>query len=197
VATPDHGLIACHDCDLLQRDVVPPPGGTAACPRCGAIHYRYHPYNRQRALALAIAAAILFLIANLFPIVGIEAQGNRNSTTLLGAVHTLWHEDMPLVAALVLVTTVLAPAFELVLVIWLLMVPRPAPLPLRLVLMMQPWRMVEVFMLGLLVSVVKLSHLASIEAGVALWAFAALLPLFALLTTTFNPRDLWASMASR
>lgn len=190
-------LIACHDCDLLQRDITPPPGGTVVCPRCGAIHYRYHPYNRERALALAVAAAILFLIANLFPIVGIESQGNRNSTTLLGAVHTLWHDGMPLVAGLVLVTTVLAPAFELALVIGLLVTPRPAPLPLRLVLMMQPWRMVEVFMLGLLVSVVKLSHLASIEPGAALWAFAALLPLFALLTATFNPRDLWTSMATR
>jgi paraquat-inducible protein A len=190
-------LIACHDCDLLQRDITPPPGGTVVCPRCGAAHYRYHPYNRDRALALAIAAAILFLIANLFPIVGIETQGNRNSTTLLGAVHTLWHHGMPLVAGLVLITTVLAPAFELALVIWLLLTPRPTPLPLRLVLSMQPWRMVEVFMLGLLVSVVKLSHLASIEPGPALWAFAALLPLFAMLTTTFNPRDLWTSMGTQ
>lgn len=189
--TSDTPLIACHDCDLLQREVIPPRGAVAVCPRCGAEVARGARYTHQHALALCFATVIVFIIANLFPIIGIESQGNRNASTLLGAVHTLWHDKMPIVAGLVFVTTFLAPAVELALLIWLLSSTRPSPLGLRIVLATQPWRMIEVFMLGLLVSVVKLSHLATIVPGVALWCFAAMLPLFALITTNFNLRDLW------
>lgn len=190
-------LIACHDCDLLQREATPPPGGVASCPRCGAIHYRNTVKNRERSLALAITAAILFIIANLYPIAGIELQGNRHTSTLLGAVQTLWHNGSALVAMLVFMTTFLVPALELALLIWLLATTRPAAWGLRLVLAMQPWRMIEVFMLGLLVSIVKLSHLATIEPGVALWSFALLMPLFAALSSSFNARDLWLAMPLR
>lgn len=190
-------LIACHDCDLLQREVTPPAGGVATCPRCGAIHYRNITNSRERSLALAITAAILFVIANLYPIAGIESQGNRHASTLFGAMHTLWHDGSALIAALVFITTFLVPALELALLIWLLATARPAPLGLRLVLAMQPWRMVEVFMLGLLVSIVKLSHLATIEPGIALWCYAALMPLFAALSSNFNARDLWLAMPLR
>ena len=190
-------LIACHDCDLLQHEVTPPVGGAASCPRCGAVHYRNTLNSRERSLALAITAAIVFIIANLYPIAGIESQDNRHASTLFGAVHTLWHDGSPLIAMLVFFTTMLVPALELALLIWLLGTKRPAPWGLRLVLALQPWRMIEVFMLGLLVSIVKLSHLATIQPGIALWSFAALMPLFAALSSNFNARDLWLAMPHR
>ncbi len=195
---PTNPLIACHDCDLVQHEVPLPLGGVATCARCGAVLYRSSRYGKSHTLALCITAAILLVIANIFPIIGIESQGNRHQSTLFGAVQTLWQEDMGLIAGLVFFTILLVPALELTLLIWLHVTSRItsglAALALRLVVAMQPWRMVEVFMLGLLVSVVKLSHLAHIVPGVALWCFAALLPLFALLNTTFNPRELWAAM---
>jgi paraquat-inducible protein A len=191
-------LIACHDCDLVQREVPLPTGGVATCVRCGAPLYRSSRFGKSYTLALCLTAAILFVIANLYPIIGIESQGNRHQSTLFGAVRTLWQDDMGLMAGLVFITILLVPAFELLLLIWLHLTKHLtsglAPLALRLIVAMQPWRMVEVFMLGLLVSVVKLSHLAHIVPGIALWCFAALLPLFALLNTAFNPRDLWAAM---
>jgi len=187
-------LIACHDCDLLQRETLLPPGGVAVCGRCGAVLYRNNPGNVERTLALTIAAALLFAISNAFPIVGIESQGSRNASTLFGAVLTLWNDHMELVAGLVFVTTMLVPALELVMMIFLLATPRPPPAVLRLVLAARPWAMVEVFMLGLLVSVQKLSHLATIVPGIALWSFAGLMVLFAALTATFNVNDLWRTM---
>jgi paraquat-inducible protein A len=187
-------LIACHDCDLLQRETVLQPGGVAVCIRCGAVLYRNNPASIERTLALTIAAAILFMISNVFPIVGIESKGSHNASTLFGAVLTLWNDHMGLVAGLVFITTILVPAIELVAIIFLLAAPRPSPLVLRMVLAARPWAMVEVFMLGLLVSVQKLSHLATIEPGIALWSFGALMLLFAALTATFNPRDLWCTM---
>jgi paraquat-inducible protein A len=197
-AVPAPGkLIACHECDLLQREIPLPPGGVAACPRCGAVLYRNNPGGLERSLALLLASAVLFLVANAFPIVSIESQGNRNATTLLGAVLTLWNEDMPLVAGLVLFTTILAPAFELFTLILILAAIRlglrlPAlPGVLRSVLAARPWSMVEVFMLGVLVSVVKLAHLAHIAPGIALWSYAALILLFAAAMANFNARELW------
>lgn len=187
-------LIACHDCDLLQRETLLQPGGAALCGRCGAVLYRNNPGNAERALALTIAAAVLFAISNIFPIAGIESQGSRNASTLFGAVLTLWDEHMELVAGLVFITAILVPALELVALIFLLAARRPSPLVLRMVQAARPWAMVEVFMLGLLVSVQKLSHLATIVPGVALWSFGALMLLFAALTATFNPRDLWRAV---
>lgn len=191
---PTAGLIVCHDCDLLQREVELPRGGVATCPRCGAALYRNSPGGRQAALALTVAAAILLVISNLFPIVGIEAQGNRNATTLFGAVLTLWNDHSAPIAVLVFVTTLLFPALELLNLALLLAAPRPPPGLLRFSLAVRPWAMVEVFMLGLLVSVAKLAHLATIVPGVALWSFGALMLLFAALTALFDPRELWREM---
>lgn len=195
---PAHPLIACHDCDLVQHEVPLAPGAVATCARCKAELYRNSRWGETHTLALSLTAAILFTIANLYPILGIESQGNRHESTLFGAVQSLWQEDMGLVAGLVFVTILLVPALELTLLIWLHLTSRLtnalAPQALRVVIALQPWRMVEVFMLGLLVSVVKLSNLAQIIPGVALWSFAALLPLFALLNSTFNPRTFWAAM---
>lgn len=159
--------------------------------------YRNNPGGLDRALALLVASAILFLVANAFPIVGIETQGNRNATTLFGAVLTLWNEDMHMVAGLVLFTTILAPAFELFTLIFILAAARggvrlPAlPGVLRSVLAARPWSMVEVFMLGVLVAVVKLSHLAHISPGIALWSYAALILLFAEAMANFDTHELW------
>ena len=187
-------LIACHDCDLLQREAQLQPGGVAVCGRCGAVLYRNNPGNIERTLALTIAAAVLFVISNAYPIVGIESQGHHNASTLFGAVLTLWNDHMEWVAGLVFMTTMLIPAIELGVMIFLLATARPPPFFLRLVLLAQPWSMLEVFMLGLLVSVQKLSHVATIVPGIALWSFGALMLLFAALTTTFNVHDLWRSM---
>lgn len=196
-------LIACHECDQLQREIALPPGGAATCRRCGALLYRNNLGALDRTLALLLAASVCFILANTFPIVGIEVQGNHSATTLFGAVQTLWREDMPLIAALVLFTTILAPAFELATTIFVLAALRfgaslvGLPLLLRLVLASEPWSMIEVFMLGVLVSVVKLSHLAGIMPGIALWAYAALMLLLAAATATLNARDLWARMPRR
>lgn len=187
-------LIACHDCDLLQRVALLQPGGVAVCGRCGAVLYRSNPGNIERTLALTIAAAVLLVISNVFTIVGIESHGNSNASTLFGAVLVLWNDHMELVAGLVCVTTILMPALELMMMIVLLAIPRPSPLLLRLVLLVRPWSMVEVFMLGLLVSVQKLSHLATIIPGIALWSFGALMVLFAALGATLNASDLWRTM---
>ncbi|MGH8702313.1 MAG: paraquat-inducible protein A [Burkholderiales bacterium] len=191
-------LIACHDCELLQRETALPVGGAACCGRCGAVLYRKMAESLDRTLAFTLAAGVLFVLANAFPLVGLEVQGQRNATDLLGAVRALWDQDMRMVAGLVFLTTVLIPAIEIGGMIYLLLPLRFGRLPpgaapmLRVLQAIKPWGMVEVFMLGVLVSLVKLAHLASIVPGIALWSFGGLILLLAASAAAFNPHEIWA-----
>ncbi len=191
-------LIACHECDLLQRETPVPQGGVARCRRCGALLYRNKADSFDRTLAYTLGAAVLFVIANLCPIVGLEASGNRTSTTLIGTVRTLHETDMTSVAALVFVTTILMPMLDIGAMLYMLLplkfgwVPRGLPATFRLIQTVRPWGMVEVFMLGTLVSLAKLSHLAHVVPGIGLWSFGALMFLVAAAAATFDPRELWA-----
>ena len=199
---PDNRLliIACHECDLLQREIPLPRGGVACCRRCGGILYRDSPDSLDRTLAFSLAAAILFLLANTFPIIGIELQGNRSAVNLFGAVHSIWNQEMKLIALLVLTTTILVPAFELAMMVYLLLplkfqqMPPGSALILRGIQSIKPWGMVEVFMLGVLVALVKLSHDFIIIPGVALWSFGGLTLMLAAVASSFNARDLWGHL---
>ena len=191
-------LIACHECDLLQREAALPQGGVARCGRCGAELYRSHPHSLERTLALTVSAIVLFVIANSFPIVGLQLEGQVIQTTLFNTVRSLWDEEMKSVAALVFVTTIAMSALQLFAVAYLVLplrlgrVPAHFALVFRMLQTVRPWGMVEVFMLGVLVSLVKLAHLAGVVAGVALWSFAALMLVMAGITAVFDARGLWA-----
>ena len=195
-------LLACHECDLLQREAPVAPGGSARCMRCGAVLYRNTPDGLDRTLAYALGAAVLFLVANAFPIVGLDAQGNRTSTTLFGTVQALHDNGMTSVAALVFVTTILMPALNIGALLYMLLplklgrVPRGLPAVFRLVYAVRPWGMVEVFMLGTLVALTKLAALASVIPGIALWSFGALMFLVAAAAASFDSRALWARVES-
>jgi paraquat-inducible protein A len=195
-------LIACHECDLLQREIVLSPGGTACCSRCGAVLYRNKPDSLDRTLAFTVGAAVLFILANVFPVVGLEAQGSRTSTTLFGTVRTLHDQGMTSVAVLVFVTTILMPALDIGAMLYMLLpirlgvVPKGLPAMFRLVQTVRPWGMVEVFMLGTLVSLAKLSHIAAVRPGIALWSFGMLMFLVAAAAVSFEAHDFWAQVAA-
>lgn len=190
-------LVACHQCDLLQTEPQLAPGQTASCVRCGAFLARNPPDSIDRTLALTLTAAVLYVIANVYPLVGLEMQGRQVAVTLLEAVRVLWQHGMMPVAALVFGTALLFPLLELVMILLVLVPlrlgrvsPRLAPL-FRLVRSVKPWGMVEVFLLGMLVSLVKLSHLASVILGTAFWAMAGLILALTFAGRAFDTRLLW------
>lgn len=195
-------LVACHECDLLQREVPLPGGGVARCPRCGAELYRSHPYSLERSLALTMGAILLFAIANAFPIIGIRLEGLQVQTTLFHTAQMLYDADMKSLSVLVLLTTMIMPALQLSAMLYLLLplrmgrVPPHFALVFRMLHAVQPWAMVEVLMLGVLVSLVKLAGLASVVPGIALWSFGALMMMMAAIAATFDPRALWARVAA-
>jgi paraquat-inducible protein A len=156
--------------------------------------------------SMAIAASVLFLIGNAFPLVSLEAQGNGVTTTLFGAVLHMWQQDMRLIALLVFVTTIVAPAFELAAMVYLASgvlrmdlglsdgMPPWTPRVLRAVQRIRPWGMLEVFMLGALVSIVKLGQMASVVVGPALYSIGALILVLAAMNSSFDPRDVWTRL---
>ncbi|MBO9515754.1 MAG: paraquat-inducible protein A [Variovorax sp.] len=188
--------IVCEGCDAIYRRVALRPREVSRCPRCGTELDRHAGDQSARVLPLTVACLILFAIANLFPIVEIELQGLSNETTLAGAVVALGAEGMSPVALLVLATTILFPLLQLCILAYLL-VPmaherRPAGFGLlvKLLQSLRPWGMVEVFLLGVLVAIIKLSSMAQVIAGPALWAFGALTVLLTAVIS-FNPRTFW------
>jgi paraquat-inducible protein A len=195
VSTPS--LIACHECDLLQKLTPPPPGGIARCPRCGAVLYRNKPDSLNRTLALSVAGLILFVVANAFPFLAFNMQGQVTQTRLITGVHDLYAQGMWEIAALVLLTTILVPATQLWLLLYILIplklnrIPWKLPHAFRLLRGLGPWGMMEVFMLGILVAVVKLADMASIVPGLALWAFAILIVMLAGAAASLDPHAVW------
>lgn len=191
----DH-LCACPICDALHRRPPLRRGEKARCVRCGTVVTRRHRLAPDQVLALVVAALVMFAVANAFPIVDLRIQGLHSTTTLFGAVTALWREQRPGVALLVFATTMAFPLFDLGSMLALLTAARRrgrpawfAPL-LRFLQKVRPWGMVEVFMLGVVVSLVKLSGMAAMVPGMALWAFALLTVLMAAILS-FHPHQLW------
>ena len=188
--------IVCEGCDAVYQRQPLRRRQVARCARCGAELDRHAGEQGARVLPLTVASLILFAIANLFPIVEIQVKGLHSQTTLAGAVVVLSTEGMSPVALLVLATTILFPLLQLCILFYLL-VPmarerKPAGFGIlvRILQMLRPWGMVEVFLLGVLVAIVKLSSLAQVVAGPALWAFMGLTVLLTAVLS-FNPRAFW------
>jgi len=193
-------LIACHDCDLLQREIPLKRGCAASCSRCGAVLYRNATDSIDRTLAYTVTASVLFVIANMFPIFAIEVQESRSAITLADAVRSLWDQQMQPISLLVFLTTILIPALELVTMTYLLLplkfrrIPAGYTFILRMMQIVAPWGMIEVFMLGVLVSLVKLTSSFKVIPGVALWSFGGLTLLLAAAAASFSARDVWARL---
>jgi paraquat-inducible protein A len=195
-------LIACEGCDALYDRPRLKRREIARCARCGSELERHPGRKGERMLPLTIASLVLFAIANVFPIVEIAVGGSTSQTTLLGAVTALAGEGRGLVATIVLATTILFPLLQLT-VIFYLLVPSRQPGPpagfdwlVRAIQSVRPWGMIEVFLLGVLVAIIKLSSMAIIVPGPALWAFVAL-TLLLTAVLSFNPRTLWSGQPSR
>lgn len=194
-APPD--LVACHECDLVQRVPGTQTRGRVRCSRCGFILHCCSDGVIATPLALGFAAAILFVVSNVFPLMDFTLQGFRDSTYLLAGIRQLYAQDMPLLASIVLFTTFIAPLSHILLIIYvylpLAIGKRPPAFAgaIRLSQGVVSWSMLEIFLLGVIVASVKLAERATIVAGPAAWSLAALVLLLALASTQVKPHLLW------
>lgn len=196
-------VTACPECDLLQHEPPLVARGRVRCARCRAFLYRTVPGGLERALAYATTAAILFLIANAARMAGLDANGDRTSTTLVGTALALRQQDFVVVGALVAATGLVMPALEIGTTLYLLAVlrfwPRRRcfPFSLRLLQAVRPWSMIDVLVLGTLVALGRLGQTARIDVGAGLWAFGGLMLVMAAIPTGFDIRELAARVTWR
>lgn len=152
----------------------------------------------NRSIALHLAALILLLLANGFPLLSLEIQGRPSTTTLAGAALALYRANMPELAALVFVTSVIAPALLILCTLYVLAAAhlrQRLPLAhatLGLLSHIKPWCMLDVFLLSALVALVKLADIADMVLGPAAYAFAALILVYSAAVANFEPPLLWS-----
>jgi paraquat-inducible protein A len=194
-------LVACHECDLLFRRPASANGLVARCSGCGANLKGIHGtgLSPDFLCAVIVAALITFCMAQAFPVIQLQANGMTSEATLFGAVRSLWTGNMRLVAIMVFCSSILFPLIELVacayVLIPLCLGKRPAHFNaiMRVVQHIRPWGMVEVFMLGALITIVKMVSIAQVIPGIGLFAFAALTVMLGVLAASDLSR-LWETV---
>jgi paraquat-inducible protein A len=151
----------------------------------------------NRTLALAIAAVLLYLIANTVPMLGLTVAGHESFTTVVGGAQKLWEHGQTIVAVLVFFAAVLAPALQIGCLLVVLLGARlqrpPAGLGrlLRHLPFTRTWSMIEVMLLGVLVALTKIAELATVIPGEALFALGGLIVVLAAMQSIFDPREVW------
>lgn len=195
--------IACHDCDLLQQTPDLEEGETAHCIRCEAVLFRNKKNSVDRSLAFAIAGLIFYIISNVFPLISLKALGFVQEGTLLSTSLSLFAEGMPLLSILLFFTTIVFPLTTLLGTIYVLMQVKQdkfnnytAPV-FRFLRSTETWGMLEIFMLAMLVSMVKLGDFADVVFGISLYSFVLLILSLTLMSHSLNPQDVWSKLRSQ
>ncbi|WP_217495457.1 paraquat-inducible protein A [Halofilum ochraceum] len=194
-------LRACPDCDLVVA--LPPlrPHERADCPRCGHVLVRRHRLPVQRGLAYAVTALIFLAMAVLFPFIGFDVRGIGNTITLTETGSALARYGEPLVAAAVLLGIVILPlAWIAGFIILHTRILRAAVGPpdeflARALSHIGPWIMADVFLVALLVSLTKISGMATLDIGPAFWAYCAFVLVMVKAQLALDTDWLWFRLA--
>jgi paraquat-inducible protein A len=197
VLVPRPELLACDECDALYRHVALSSRQQARCARCGNLLMRGHRLTMRGVLALAVTALVVFLIANLEPVVQLTLGGARNSTTLPLALRATWDSGEHLIALLAAAVGLVFPAAVITLrlyVLWPVIhhrLPRHWVFAMRALRFASRWSMVEVLLLAALVALVRIAGMAGVVPGPGLYAFGVLALLLAALEASDDHR-LWS-----
>jgi paraquat-inducible protein A len=190
-------LIACEFCDLLHRPPQLRPGQKAYCSRCSGLLAKASRNPIQGTLALALAALMLLLLANVFPFLHFSLEGQAQENRIVTGVLGLWAAGQGGLAALILFTTVLAPALRTLGLLYVLLplaldrVPPGVAGALRFQEGLVSWAMLDVYMLALLVALVKLAQMAEVKLELGAFFFVALFVMLTLMGAAYDRAALW------
>lgn len=190
-------LVACHECAAIYRRTAIPERAAAHCVRCGALLYRHITNSLNRSLALYLGAFMLWLMANLYPFLGLKVGGIYQENLLLTGGWALYEYGMGELGLVVFLTSILFPLLTIVGMLYLLvsvaigLAPPLAGRTFQVVRLLEPWSLISVFMLGTLIAIVKLQDLAQVVPGMSLTAFACLLVIYAMARSSFDSETLW------
>jgi len=193
-------LLACHECDLLMRKPDLQLEQKAACPRCGFELFAQRAQVQRRSLALVLTALVLFLPANFLPIMQLNLLGQSTEDTLWSGVVGLYHGGMPAVALIVCLCSMVIPLLKLLCQLLVLLSIRwryalaYARWLYRSYHHLREWGMLEVYLMGILVSIVKLIDMANLSLGIGLFCFIGLLLAQIWLEVSMSPHQIWEAL---
>ena len=189
-------LIICEHCDSVYEKVTLAKHQKTLCTRCGGVLQRYNGMTVEQRLALTFAALMLWIFANFYPVMSISLKGLKNSATLWDSVLALSQGPITFIALVAAVSMIIAPVFQLLLLIWVLsyaLANQRSPgfrFCMRWLETLRPWSMLEVCLLGAMVAVFKLAGLLDVLPGIGLFALAVL-SLMMIRIAGRDIRELW------
>jgi paraquat-inducible protein A len=193
------GLACCHVCLKVA------PADLHECPLCGAALHLRKPDSIQRALALLITAIVLYIPANVLPIMTTFQLGAPTDNTIIGGVILLIHHGSYPIAAVIFIASVMVPIAKMCAIAWLcwsVMRGRATSLHERTRLyrateFVGKWSMTDVFVVAVLVALIALSGLLEIKPGPAAIAFGGVVVATMLSAESFDPRLIWDELGER
>ena len=191
------GTRLCPECDLLVHVPELHERQEAHCPRCRHVLERYFPVSVQTLLALVITGLLLYFPANLYPVLTLELLGQENSSSILDGIVSLWESRLEVVAVLVFISAMLVPLVRLLILLPVLIAAHTGRFLLcarhwfRTYVQLYEWGMVEIYMLGALVAIVKLADMATVHAGVGLFCYSALMLVEVAVSLKLNEHEIW------
>lgn len=193
-------VISCNTCGLVQRVPELQPGTVAECCRCGSIVGKHKAGGLRRTAAFSLAALILYVPANIYPVLRMNLYGAYSESTVWDGCVSLFQHGQWLVAVIVFLASILIPLFKLLGLFYLVATTRLGSSRPRAerawihktIDVIGPWAMLDVFLLAVLVALVKLEQLATILPGRGLLAFTAMVVLTILASASFDPKRIWA-----
>ena len=193
--------MVCHECDLLVDVPALEEHDKAFCPRCEYLLAANRPNAAEKILAFSATALTFLLLANSFTFISLNAKGQEQTVTLIETVNILLEEHV-LLAAIVFATIIGVPGILLAGLSYVsISLRQTTRLPgtrtaLRWSLRMLPWSMAEIFLIGILVSFIKIVALARVELGVSFWAYVFFTVSLMLVILNVDRRELWRQVSS-
>ncbi len=192
-------IIACTACGLMQHAEKLEPGTVAECCRCGTVISEHKARSLGRTAALSLAALILYVPANVYPILRMNYHGAHSESTVWDGCVTLFQNDQQLVAVIVFLASILIPILKLLGLFYLVVATKfgfahrrqELTRIYKFIEVIGPWAMLDVFLLAILVALVKLQQLATILPGPGLLAFTSIVVLTILASASFDPKSIW------
>ncbi|MCF8468047.1 MAG: paraquat-inducible protein A [Sneathiella sp.] len=189
---------SCHVCGLLVSNSYIRKS-SSHCPRCDAVLHSRKANSLNRTWALSLAAAILYVPANVYPVLTLISFGRGTTNTIMGGVIELAHSGQWVVAVIVFAASVFVPIFKIVALLFLALSVqlkmtrrrKERTLLFRFTEFIGRWSMIDIFMISILIALVKLQAVATVTAGPGAIAFAAVVIITMFAAMAFDPRLIW------
>jgi len=191
-------LVACPGCDLLHERRLLKAGERARCQRCNDVIQTCKPFTIDRTLAATLAALVLLIVSLCTPFLTLSRAGLHSSISVLDAVQALWDSQLRWLGLLTLALIVLLPLMRFLLISWVLLrlrlrrrVKKSMRTAFRWAVRLEPWAMADIFIVGVIVSLAKISTLANLTIGIAFWALLALVIISVIISVTLCEDTIW------